>query len=126
MNDLLKEMQASYNILQLEKDWDEDGALAISEIAFNNALLFLHVLFKKSGNLILAPDINPVCNGGVDIAWRNKNGFRLLLHFTPKNTVSWFGDNGRDKNVVKGNIIIHNSRAFNLALFGWIEKKFRK
>ena|ERR1700733_9370972 len=69
------------SLLHLKDDWDGEGAIGISEVAWQRAMLFLVKYFiwaKKSQILIAAPKIFPTREGGVDLVWR-KQTHRLAV-----------------------------------------------
>ena len=122
IRDLIEEeIQRSRKILDLEEDWDGDGACAYAKETWQKAVFFLRNLIdglpeyaldiEASEELI--PEILPGPNGSIDLEWE-ADRFDLLINI-PKDgeLASYYGDD-YGENQIKGNL---NISAPNPAFF---------
>lgn len=101
------EIQASDYILELEDNWDDEGALRVDDVVYKNATNFLinysKWIFQNKGYIIQAPQINPCRDGSIDLSWRIPKA-RMLINF--KNDGSdlahYYGDYYNNINSIKG------------------------
>lgn len=107
--EIIKEIKSSSYILDLQDDWDDNGAIPIKKIVYNTALEFLinysNALDQK-GFLLKTPEINPCRNGSVDLSWRTNNA-RMLINIqeTPKGILAYYyGDINKGDEPIKGNV----------------------
>jgi hypothetical protein len=110
---LLEKIKKSFDLLKLEDDWDDDGAAKPNLKAFNNAMIFLHLLGSKIEN-VCVPDINPTRNGSIDIQFRN--GRHRLLVNIDSNGASCYGDDGNNNDVIKSPDVLFDN------IYEWCKK----
>jgi len=110
LNHIEKVIEDSKYILNLEDDWDSEGAQQIPEIIFNRAIDFIRKYSKnifEDEIIISAPIISPLRDGSIDLLWQSSNS-RLLLNIknTSELTGFFYGalDIHNTKNEVYGNI----------------------
>ncbi len=106
-SEILKVIRESEKMLSLNENWDDEGALVITEIIWRSAIDFLrkhseYILQNQAIN-IQAPQINPCRDGSVDLSWRTPKA-RMLINF--KNDGSdlahYYGDYYNNINSIKG------------------------
>ncbi len=106
-----KLIEQSKDILMLREGWDEEDALPIDKIIWENATSFLKAYVKYFDRKYLTalelPEINPVRDGSIDLEWRTAKG-RLLINFNHKDLqrASFYGDGYTDEDRIKGDISI--------------------
>ena len=70
------------SILELESNWDDEGALKVPLHIFNRAMDFIrnYSTFVRNNFqiVIIAPDINPLRDGSIDLYWKTKNASLLV------------------------------------------------
>lgn len=94
------------SLLDLENDWDEDGAVAIDAKTWRRAAILLtecaRRVWDRYQRSIVAPDITPVPDGSIDLDW-HLTDYELLVNIPsdPNGTVGYYGNN-RGRNVVEG------------------------
>jgi len=80
-------IEESKYILGLKYNWDDEGALAISQKAYEKAISFLKMYAESIADVcececeLIAPSINPVKNGSVDLEWNLETSY-MLINFT--------------------------------------------
>lgn len=90
MKTFLKEIQNSFDFLELEVD----------EETFSIMLVWLFDLWGRSRCKLITPEINLCNNGSIDISFRNKNGYRALINFHKPMKVTFYGDNGEGNDII--------------------------
>lgn len=100
MYNILRKIQESYRILELEEDWDSDGALKADPKIFNEAMIFIHTLLSKVEN-ICTPTINLCRDASIDFEF-NHNQYGLLVNISDRG-ICCYGDNGNNEDVIKFN-----------------------
>ncbi|PWV51903.1 ANTAR domain-containing protein [Chitinophaga sp. S165] len=106
-----KLIEQSKHILMLREGWDEEDALPIDEIIWENATSFLKAYVGYFDQIYLTalelPEINPVRDGSIDLEWRTSKG-RLLINFNHRNLqkASFYGDRYANEDRIKGDISI--------------------
>ena len=118
---LEEEIQRSQKILDLEEDWDGDGACAYATETWQKAVFFLRNLIgglpehalEIEASEELIPEILPGPHGSIDLEWE-ADRFDLLINI-PKDgeLASYYGDD-YGENRIKGNL---NISAPNPAFF---------
>lgn len=115
--EILKAINEAKNLLLLNENWDEDGALAISKNIWNNAISFLknyseYMLSDKKLS-IKAPQINPCRDGSIDLSWRTSKA-RMLINFKNdgNNLAHYYGDHYENVNSIKGYVKIDDIQDF--------------
>ena len=93
-NSLLK----SNELLLLENDWDEAGAVRIEEGTLVQAIKFLiryaEWVDEKTNIIIKSPIIGPLCDGSIDLYWTHeKVDFVINVPTYPNIIASFYGDN---------------------------------
>lgn len=113
---ILNEIEDSSNIIDLDKNWDDEGALQISYETWEKATLFISNYSKwiyNNQNIIISePDIAAVSDGSVDLTWSSEQA-RLLVNIKEaETTASYYGDYFTENNNIKGNIPINEINEF--------------
>ncbi len=113
---ILNEIEVSSNIIDLDKNWDDEGALQISYETWEKATLFISNYSKwiyNNQNIIISePDIAAVSDGSIDLTWSSKQA-RLLVNIKEaETTASYYGDYFTENNNIKGNIPINEINEF--------------
>jgi hypothetical protein len=119
INDIIK---SSRVMLDLEQDWDGEGASPIAEPTWRRAVEFLRgtasTLWTKYNLRMEGPSLVPVPDGSIDLHWK-LSGRELLIN-VPASTKEWatyYGDNRRGGNIVEGKL---DTTAANYWLFVWL------
>jgi hypothetical protein len=113
---------SSRKMLELEEDWDGEGASPIAESTWQRAVDFLRgaasTLWSKYNLQMESPSIVPASDGSIDLHWKLSNR-ELLINIPPKQNewADYYGDNKRGGNIVKGTL---NTEAPNYWLFVWL------
>lgn len=106
-----KLIEQSKHILMLREGWDEEDALPVDKVIWENATSFLKAYVRYFDRKYLTalelPEINPVRDGSIDLEWRTSKG-RLLINFNHRNLqkASFYGDRYADEDRIKGEISI--------------------
>ena len=113
---ILNEIENSSNIIDLDKNWDDEGALQISFNTWEKATLFISNYSKwiyNNQNIIISePDIAAVSDGSIDLTWSSEHA-RLLVNIKEaKTTASYYGDYFTENNNIKGNIPMNEINEF--------------
>lgn len=108
-SDLERAIDDAKEILNLEDDWNGEGAEQISPEIFDVASNFLRrydSYLKETFKIdLLVPEINPCPNGTIDLSWRSPSA-RLLVNikFIEGQYYAYFyGDRYNNKSPLKGN-----------------------
>jgi len=93
-NSLLK----SNELLLLENDWDEAGAVRIEEGTLVQAIKFLiryaEWVDERTSIIIKSPIIGPLADGSIDLYWTHeKVDFVINIPADPNKIASFYGDN---------------------------------
>ena len=81
---LQKTIEQSKSILSLGPNWDDNGALPISEKTWNKAINFITDIqnsldyLEVFREIMPVPVIGPCANGSIDIHWSSKNWSLLI------------------------------------------------
>jgi hypothetical protein len=101
-------VQRSRGLLDLEDDWDGDGAVSIKEPTWRRMQEYLlgnaTGFWEVTGTSIPAPKIGPAQEGSIDLLW--EVGDRMLLLNIPedsKEPASFYGEEGA-LDSIKGNL----------------------
>lgn len=113
--------EASRQLLELQDDWDENGALAFTEEHWKTVVRFIADnvawLWERRGISIEAPEITPGPAQSIDVHWQ-ANTFELLVNIPEDHTlpVQFYGDDtlGHD---LKGTLDLSRD---NFWLFLWM------
>ncbi len=115
---------ASESLLQLEDDWDEEGAIATNKLTYSRAIELLinysRHLLTTYNSIISVPEINITKNGSIDLEWRTENYILLInIQNNVDLYVHYYGEDYKGKTIIKGFIesfLINNDLAF------WMQK----
>jgi hypothetical protein len=99
----------SRKLLELDDDWDDDGAAGFTEATWHRAACFLVrnavTLACKHGPSVGDVEILPGSNGGLDIDWRlGDRELLIVVPSDPKSEARFYGDNGREGRQIKGTL----------------------
>ena len=112
---LVQEIEASKFILNLNENWDENGALPISPILYETAICFLQnyatFISKKYKTVIETPSINPVKNGSIDLEWHTSN-VQLLINIRDTQNAYFYGDYYNNDSPIKGSVSVKTVEPF--------------
>jgi hypothetical protein len=115
-------IESSRKMLELEEDWDAEGASPIAESTWHRAVEFLRrntsILWNRYSLRVENPSMTPVADGSIDLHW--KLAGRELLINIPASEDEWadyYGDNKQGGNIVKGTL---HAEAANHWLFVWL------
>lgn len=114
----------SEDLLKLEDDWDDEGAIATNVLTHGRAV---ELLINYSKNLlsnynciITAPEINITKDGSIDLEWRTENNILLInIQNSEDLIVHYYGEDFRSKTIIKG---IIESNTINSDLAFWMQK----
>ena len=115
-------IKSSRAILDLEAEWDGEGAVPIAESTWRRATEFLwrtaSILWSRYHRRMGSPSVVPVADGSIDLHWKLANR-ELLVNISPSDEkwATYYGDNKLGWNVVKGKL---NIQAPNQWLFIWL------
>jgi len=83
LNAIFNSIQRSKYILELEENWDSEGAKSYKKSTWIKAIHFLvnysKEIFESIGKIIEPPRITHGPDGSIDILWKNTN-YRLLIN----------------------------------------------
>ncbi|MEX0686748.1 MAG: hypothetical protein WD267_04050 [Balneolales bacterium] len=124
LNHIYDEITHSHDLLDLQEDWDEQGALAIDKDVYQASIDFLLMyakyLLAEKQILLEAPEINPTRSGTVDIFWSTDHA-RMLINIRRKGdemVAYFYGDLKDDEEGVKGNV---SAKKITKYLASWME-----
>ena len=112
-------IESSRTILELEEDWDGEGASPITESTWQRAARFLRRNASSVlGRAMEALTIVPVQDGSIDLHWKLPHR-ELLINISPTDDkwATYYGDNRLGWNTVEGKLDI---QAPNQWLFVWL------
>ena len=101
----------------LQKDWDDDGAEIIESDVINTAKEFLKTLYKQK-EPIYHPEVDPCCNGTIDISWHTENQQILINIKKGGKTIGYYGENKENNSVIKNTISFEN---IHIELLPWLK-----
>lgn len=112
---IIDAIEKSSYLLSLDNNWDdEDGEPIDSETWQNSANFLLDYaiwVFDKSGICIQTPKISPGPENSIDILWKSLN-FRLLVNISQKEGATYYGDDTKNNNSIKGSLIYTDIQIF--------------
>ena len=98
----------SKKLLDLQEDWDSEGALAVPKFVWERTANVLSMyskwIWENKGIVLLVPSIDALADGSIDIMWNSPKA-RLLLNIRNNATSSeahFYGDTYNGKNKFKG------------------------
>lgn len=101
-------IQEARQLLELESNWDGEGAIKIPLLIFNRAIQFLksYSVFLKTeySCIIIAPEITPLKNGSIDLYWKIENASLLINIKNGKDEIAYY----------YGELYNHNKQAFDI------------
>lgn len=118
---ILKEIERSSAMLDLEEGWDDEDAKVIDKEFYTKALEFFTNLMNDVDEDSEGLEINPCKDGSIDFSFREEN-FRLLINIGEKRTC-WYGDNRHDGDQIRSN---QNDMPANAELVLWLKEKLKK
>jgi hypothetical protein len=95
--------------IYFQDNWDDNGAKAISNLVWNEVVDIFRMLEKvynqQRNTDIDVPCFNPCADGSVDIYWKVKEKYSLLINTDTKANVDYFGHSTikNNKSHIKGN-----------------------
>jgi hypothetical protein len=117
-------VENSRNILELENDWDDNGALASKDYIYYRSIEILvryaQSVFVNHQLVIDNPEINLCRDGSIDLEWRKK-GLMLLINIQNKENIDihYYGEDYNKNTILKGFL---DSFKLNLDLVFWMRK----
>lgn len=124
LSSLYQTIKDSKSILELQEDWDENGALPCNFNSYIASIEFLITYSKEvlnSYNVIIdSPEINIARDGSIDLEWRGKN-YILLINFNNSDNINiqYYGEDNISKTIIKGFI---EDKSINSDLAFWMKK----
>lgn len=115
-------IEESKSILDLEDNWDDEGAERFHLQTWLRAIEFLTsyaiAALRDFGVLIEKPEITPGPDGSIDVLWKNSS-YRLLFNIGKEENSSalFYGDNYKDQKI-KGSINPKDVNAGMLCFLG--------
>ena len=98
----------SKKLLDLQEDWDSEGALIVPKFVWERAAKVLSMyskwIWENRGIVLLTPSIDAIADGSIDIMWNSPKA-RLLLNIRNNQTISeghYYGDTYNGENKFKG------------------------
>lgn len=124
LHHIYEAINESKHLLELEDDWDEEGALATNEIIYKRSIDILvtysNYVYEEHGFAIEAPEINLVKDGSIDLEWRSKDYILLInVRNTKERNIHYYGEEFSKKTIIKG-FIDYNE--INKDLGFWMQK----
>ena len=126
--DLSKAIFDSSAILDLEEDWDEEGANATNKETYDNAIKFVRLYalwLLDSGAKLSTPSISIVRDGSIAVSWDTLKA-KFIIVFDKKNhKISYCY--GKDKvNGIPLETGIENNDSVDKSIAEWMKKRLRK
>lgn len=109
LSEIASEIKDSKKILDLEEDWDSEGALSIPQFVWERAakilIIYTKWIWENKGVILVTPSIDALADGSIDIMWNGTKG-RLLLNVRnlASSEAHYYGDTYGGKNKFKGAI----------------------
>ncbi len=109
LSEIASTINESKRILDLQNDWDSEGALSVEpfvwERAVNTLLIYSQWILVNKGIILTTPTIDAIADGSIDIMWSGSKA-RLLLNVRSSNPseAHYYGDTYEGKNKFKGAI----------------------
>jgi hypothetical protein len=147
MEKLFEKIKESFNLLDLQEDWDDEGAKPISEIAFARMMKFFSYLISEEIKSDDELEINPCRDSSIDLSWRknieptivpygdgsidiclpNLKEMRLLINISDKR-MGWYGDIRTDKKDITGDFPTKGEQEeiYSEELLNWIKNHIGK
>lgn len=107
---LADEIEKSIYLLDLEKDWDDEGGLPIKFETWKRAISFVVDyaiwLYNAQQHFVIEPpQINSGPGTSIDLLWRNDK-YRLLVNISEdsEKPIEYYGDNNLGENSIKGKL----------------------
>jgi hypothetical protein len=108
LSEMVSVIKESQKLLDLQEDWDSEGALAVPKFVWERATKALSMyskwIWENKGIVLLTPSIDALADGSIDIMWNSPRA-RLLLNVRNNVTSSeahYYGDTYGGKNKFKG------------------------
>ncbi|MGI0108318.1 hypothetical protein [Salinimicrobium sp. WS361] len=121
---IYESIDKSKTLLELNDDWDDEGAVGSNELIYKRSIHFLvdyaKYIYEIHNSVIEEPEINLVKDGSIDLEWRNENYILLInIRNTPERNIHYYGEDFKKKTIIKGFIDYHE---INKDLGFWMQK----
>lgn len=95
-------IQDSENLLELEEDWDDDGADATNFETYKNAVNFIvnystHIL-NRFNMVLKKPFIDITRDGSISVEWNSEKAIFLIIFKKSKNEFAYYYGQEKDTN----------------------------
>jgi hypothetical protein len=123
LSEMVSEIRDSEKILDLEYDWDSEGALPVPQFVWERAaktlIIYSKWIWDNKGIKLVTPSIDALADGSVDIMWNGTKG-RLLLNVrnSSSSEAHYYGDTYEGKNKFKG--VIENLNEVQTFFAYWL------
>lgn len=111
-DDIDSAIEQSRWMLDLEENWDDDGAPAVRDSVWRRATNLLREIatkFEKDYRRVIPlPSIMPTGDGGIDLHWRNSR-FDILLNVPPEaeELATFYGENAKNPELgFEGSVVL--------------------
>ncbi|MFA7717743.1 MAG: hypothetical protein WC875_03425 [Candidatus Absconditabacterales bacterium] len=122
MNKILKEIQKSFDLLDLKKNWDGKGALPMDKEIYIKALHFILKIVDAIEGDTEEFEINLCPDGSVDLNFHPRNA-RLSIQ-VHRNGVSYEGGGPHKDDKIK---VINSSGGYvSSEIIDWLERNLKK
>ncbi|MCL4296134.1 MAG: hypothetical protein KJ077_10420 [Anaerolineae bacterium] len=124
--DILRAIEQSRYILELEDDWDTEGSKGYQPLAWERVAIFLIKLYQKAlesfAVILDTPRIYHAHGGSIDVLWRSDR-YQLLVNFPEdeNSSASFYGDNFNIE-TIKGTFDPTEESCGLLAFLVWAKK----
>jgi hypothetical protein len=113
-------------ILELDNDWDDEGAAKYDPRTWQRAVGLVRLLtalhLQIHGVELLPSSIAPAGKGSIDLYWSAKNGTLLIsVPCDPQQNATYYGQNTSGDNTISGFISTSQKRPDIAAWIQWIQ-----
>lgn len=128
LKDIAAAIQSSLELLDLQENWDDEGANATNIFAFENAVTFLsnysQYIFNIYKIIIDAPVIDILRDGSISVFWETKNTRFLIIFKKAKSDYSFYYGEVKDQAIsIPFNSAIKNSSEIDETTALWMSQK---
>jgi len=122
MNNLVKAIQQSFDLLDLKKNWDKKGASPVNKTAYIKAMEYMLKIMDTIDYDIKNCEITACSNGTIDINFHNGNA-RLSIHINDY-AISYEGTGHHKDDQIK---TINNTGGYlNTEVIDWLNRNCKK
>ncbi len=125
LNELAEEIEHSKYILQLEDNWDDEGAIKYETTTWQKAVTFIStyakMMFEISSQIISTPSIYQGPQGSIDIYWDTEQYYLLINIPAGIDTKANFYGSDRKNTQLEGTIDTGLEDRLNLGLIFILE-----